>query len=390
MRVPMKKKSATHWSLDHKGVAPPIASANLTGKKEFFGEVPSIFVGRYGYPKVNVGLLSTDSYNEHDAPKTWVKEGYSIPRIIDLRSQLINSRFSADVKQLKGQFVSMAQELAMSDQPTDTEIHLNKAPTFRISFQKEATPFGPSVDLTYANLTENTHVPTRVERAVGDTDAKAKDAVNELYGTGQIDEHYLTRLLSAGTLGKVRRMVPTRWSITAVDDTIGKGMLDTIRTYDTTGNLAFQGGYLGNHFIILLLDDLFSYELFETHNKHTGFTTDFEPYTGRTKYAEQTAGGYYAARLPILEMLSQRKQQASVLAIRIITDEYSAPLGVWVVREAVRNALSNEPIAFCDKHLMLTYAAKWAQRKWGYDISPMLTQSCVLKNAGVQRRLSMY
>ena len=33
------------------------------------------------------------------------------------------------------------------------------------------------------------------------------------------------------------------------------------------------------------------------------FTTDYEPYTGRKTYAENCVGGYYAARLPILEKL---------------------------------------------------------------------------------------
>ncbi|MCJ7450432.1 MAG: hypothetical protein MUP58_01695, partial [Candidatus Nanohaloarchaeota archaeon QJJ-9] len=65
---------------------------------------------------------------------------------------------------------------------------------------------------------------------------------------------------------------------------------------------------------------------------------------GRTSYAEETAGGYYAARLGVLEKLRKKQRQAKALVLREVTDEYWAPLGVWVVRETVREALEKEPI----------------------------------------------
>ena len=58
------------------------------------------------------------------------------------------------------------------------------------------------------------------------------------------------------------------------------------------------------------------------------------------------AGGYYAARLPALEYLIEIKRQASVFVLREITPDYWAPLGVWVVREGMRNALQNPPKKF--------------------------------------------
>jgi hypothetical protein len=213
--------------------------------------------------------------------------------------------------------------------------------------------------------------------------------MTELYSKG-IDEHYLTRLLSAGTLGVKRTLVPTRWSITAVDDTVGKRLLDEVRLHDTIGNRIYVGSHLGNHFFVMLFDDMFSYELFETYFKKQSYTTDYEPFSGRTSYAEQCAGGYYAARLPVLEELDRLGKQASVLVVRIITDDYYAPLGVWVVREAVRNAMRSTPIEFGDKQLMLAYAKKLAMKRFSYDISHLLAASKLLKTVGVQRRLGMY
>ena len=73
----------------------------------------------------------------------------------------------------------------------------------------------------------------------------------------------------------------------------------------------------------------------------------FNSFFGRKKYAENTVGGYYAARIAVLEQLRIIKKQSSVLALRFVDpNEYIAPLGVWVVREAVRRALKSKPIIF--------------------------------------------
>jgi hypothetical protein len=58
------------------------------------------------------------------------------------------------------------------------------------------------------------------------------------------------------------------------------------------------------------------------------------------------AGGYYAARLAALEHLACRGRQAAVLAVREISEAYWAPLGVWVVREVARKAMSAPPQRF--------------------------------------------
>ena len=57
-------------------------------------------------------------------------------------------------------------------------------------------------------------------------------------------------------------------------------------------------------------------------------STDYENYHGRKNYATSTQGGYYAARLPILEYLHSIKKQASVLVFRLELASYWAALGV--------------------------------------------------------------
>ena len=65
-----------------------------------------------------------------------------------------------------------------------------------------------------------------------DYDIKATSALEELYKE-KIKVDHLQKLLSVGLLGVKmnRRMVPTRWSITATDDIISKKLLEKIRYF---------------------------------------------------------------------------------------------------------------------------------------------------------------
>ena len=75
--------------------------------------------------------------------------------------------------------------------------------------------------------------------------------------------------------------------------------------------------------------------------ENTYIAQNYEPYSGRKDYADQTAGAYYAARLGALEHLDARQRQAKVLILRDVSPEYWAPLGVWIIRETVRNAFGS-------------------------------------------------
>ena len=120
------------------------------------------------------------------------------------------------------------------------------------------------------------------------------------------------------------------------------------------------------------------------------YSTDYEPYQGRTNYAENCAGGFYASRLGILEKLEKSKKQASILCLRFITGEYSVPLGVWVVREATRKALENKPLEFASKELMLRYAELLVKKKFNFDLNEILGSSIILKNMKEQSKLHKF
>lgn len=381
--------------------------ANLNFKKDFYGKTPNIFVGRFGYPNVNVGFLSTeqDNYQQNDAPLHWSKNDYSIQQVVNLRSELVNSSFNSDIHSpvrsasKSKRFEELSRELSLSKNPVDTEVNLKDRPQFRLSFNQEAAPHGPSSPLVKAQATENIKVPRKVDKVVSDTDYKANSALNDLYK--RFDEHYLTKVLSVGNLGvkRQRKLVPTRWAITAVDDTLGKKEIDEIKDFNNTlGYEAYFGGHMGNYFILLFFPEVWSFELFENYlpksvynqSDETPTTSDHEFYPGRKTYAYNTSGGYYASRLPVLDFLKEKKRQSSVLLIRFITSEYWAPLGVWVVREAVRKTLQQKKIEFSSKELMLKYATMVAKKKFGFNLDNIISQSKLLNNMKDQKKLQSY
>jgi hypothetical protein len=67
-----------------------------------------------------------------------------------------------------------------------------------------------------------------------------------------------------------------------------------------------------------------------------------EGFEGRTGYVDETAGAYYASRLGVLEHLESIGRQAKCLVLREVSDDYWAPVGVWQIRESVRNAFDTE------------------------------------------------
>ncbi|MDP2749579.1 MAG: hypothetical protein Q8O89_01965 [Nanoarchaeota archaeon] len=376
-------------------------------KSEFVSSSPAPFIGHYGYPFINVGVLSpieeTSSERSwiYDAPRHWSENDFQIRQIIDFRSSLVNSRFKNHITSVRKseKFLDISKEIGMASKPVDIEVKLKDKPKFRLNTDAHAAPTGPAGELQNLETTSNPKIDSKVDKVVSDVHFKANDAMKYLYKKG-FDENFLSKLLSVGSIGmkKDRRLVPTRWAITAADDSIAKTLMDKIKDCNETDYAAYFGGYLGNYYLILMFPDVWSYELFEMYMPKASwntaetieYTTDHEFHNGRKDYAENTAGGYYATKLALLEHLSSKKRKGTCLVLRFITGEYSVPLGVWVVREATRKSLASQPLIFSDKELMLKYAEKLVKKKFGYDITHVLKNSLILKNMRTQRKLVSY
>ena len=177
-------------------------------KQDFFGSSPpTIFIGsKLQYPNVNVGILSPPEETEdawvHDAQTFWPQTDFTIKDIIRLRSALINSRFTTNVKAFKSdsKFLDIAQEIGIGSKPVDIEVYLKKKPKVTTSFDNVRLPMGPSVGLEKVRITENVKVDPKVEKVISDTDFKANEASFYLFNKG-IDEHAISQLLTIGMLG---------------------------------------------------------------------------------------------------------------------------------------------------------------------------------------------
>ena len=364
---------------------------------------PSVFVGsRLRYPLVNIGILSPLERDEnawvYDNAKYWANNNFQINDVIQLRDSLLNSRFQSRVSdsRLNKKFVQIAQEIAIASRPVDVEIELKNRVNIKNKRDRMLMPQGMRASLKKARITGNVKVHRKLDRVIND-EIKASEGVDLLY-KNHFDEYILSKILSVGVLGlkKNKKFVPTRWSITATDDMIGKKLLQQIRDYKWIEDYElFFGEFMGNCYLLLFSPDVFNYELFELYfpgsswnpSQEIKAATDYESYSGRKNYASATGGGYYATRLPILEYLNKIKKQASVLAIRIETPSYWAALGVWVVRESVRKALNNKGMKFNCLNEIIEGAKKIGEIKYGFDCEEIIKKSKLLKQIKSQRKL---
>lgn len=315
---------------------------------------PELFVGKFNYPHVYTGILAPAGHDDTSfrlsAPEEWFKQRLTISDILGNRGTMVYSRFTSNVKKPAGKLVEVMQEVSMAEKPCDVEFFLKKKPLLRVDMDGRSNPVGNPAPLATATLTENPVIPTKVEYLVSDTDAKAKDAILELY-KDEIQVSSLIKLLSAGLLGvkKKRTLVPSRWSVTAVDDMISKTMLEEIKSYSSIDSIQiFHDKYVGNYYWFVLLPGVWSFEVIEAKvidipGFQPAYWQDYESVYGRKAYADSVTGAYYANRLAVCEYLKRIKRQASVLVLREVRPEYYAPLGVGILREVSRNAFKQQP-----------------------------------------------
>ncbi|MHB8634407.1 MAG: Nre family DNA repair protein [Thermoplasmatota archaeon] len=381
-----------------------LPKVSFAGRDLFGSSPPSLFVGRHGYPNVTVGpMLPPETRSEFDArllgdPRQWLD--MSIPDVVGLRSSLVRTTHPTSVKApvvigdpfSADAITRLSQELAIAARPVDAEVHLRKAPIFGEPVVGEfSAPHGPTVEVERARLAENPHVERRVEAVTSDTDLPAGEGLVDLYRNGT-DSYQLERILSAGMLGRgrTRRLVPTRWSITATDDQLGKALIPDILDLPVLDCPEVRTGEgFGNRFHVLFVPRIWGFESIEVWmggpwSRGTVVPeADWEDHTGRTTYAK-TAGGYYATRLVVLEHLAARRRQATAIVLREIDETYTTPLGVWVVREACRRALESRPLVFEDVDSALRHIDRRARWK------PWRTATELLGTVRRQRLLDSY
>ncbi|MHA1917415.1 MAG: Nre family DNA repair protein [Candidatus Ranarchaeia archaeon] len=319
---------------------------------------PSFFVGKKNYPYVLAGPMIPPITGQEafilDEPDLWF--GKPLQEIILYRKQLVRTTFPINVKKnFSSKLLDISREITMVSKPVSIEAKLSRTPTISLTFDNQTQPLGPTIDVKSIRITENPKISRVVDKVVRDTDYLATEAIIDLYEHGQ-SVTKIERLLSAGLLGikKKRKLVPTRWSITATDDILSKKRIEKIRDAPVINDyLIFKSKYLDNFFSVLLVPNVWSFEQLEAWlpgspwinpQSDARISTDHEFFSGRKNYAKNVQGGYYAGRIAVTEYLEKQNRQATAIIFREIHEGYNIPIGVWQVRENVRNAMKTEPI----------------------------------------------
>jgi len=359
---------------------------------------PGVFVGRIGYPYVYAGPLVPPVHEDtrlYDLPELWF--GKSIDDIVGFRSILLRGKYRVHVKKFEdaGKIMDMTRELALSIGPTDVELALKKKPNRTLVLDDEIQPFGPSAPIRDMHV-----VPSRwdhqIEKAYYDTDLKAAEAVKGLFEKGVMVSR-IQRAFSVGSFGLKdnRRLVPTRWSITAVDSILSKNLMEQVKTFPEINEFrVYESRYLDNRFEVLMIPSAWSYEALEAwypgtvwnpSEQHIIMYSDWEPYEGRTTYAS-LGGCYYAARLAVGELLAKERRQATVIVLREAHPGYIMPVGVWQVRENVRNAMRQMPL----KYNTLDEALARIASQFQIPLEQWIEDSKLLQDAIFQRRITEF
>jgi DNA repair protein NreA len=357
----IKKRLENNWIQFLSTNSAKLASETLSGATP-----PSVFIGRYGYPKVKVGPMVPPFHGDTtilDKPEMWL--GKSLEDIVQYRLSLVRGVSDINVHATSGRYIESLQELAMASKSAESEALFEKKPVADIEQEKdlgESAPFGPVAPLK-SFKTASLSIDKRLENVYYDKDLRAAEAIVDLFQQ-EVEVSRIHRVLSVGMLGlqKNRRLVPTRWSISATDDIISVSLIKNIVSYAQIDLFeVYKHSHLGNYYsIILIPDDVWSFEMKEVwfdNNGNLGMGVDFEDARGLDHYPS-IAGAYFAARLGVAEHLSQRRRKAAALVLREIHSDYVMPVGVWQIREGIRVALKNEKRQFESFENALSFACK--------------------------------
>ncbi|NPA38354.1 MAG: hypothetical protein GXN99_01000 [Candidatus Nanohaloarchaeota archaeon] len=312
---------------------------------------------------------------------TYLKALNNLEEFIKFRKQVLG-HYSASLLPKK---LELLQILAVSKRkPLNLEIDYK--PYSQPQEHKDVIPLTFTSSLLLdLNISSNIKLDKHLSKAYYDDDWKASDALFYLYQKNK-DVYVLDDVLTTGSVGlkSNRKPIPTKHAITAVDDIIAKSLYKEIKHYSPNKEIMlFIHQSYHNLFYILALPGLWSFELNETFSTSTQTWKDYEILQPRKEYASNTTGGYYAVRLPLLEFAVKTKLQYSFIVFRIITPKYYKSAGVWMLREAIRDALSKNPLKFNSTKEALKYISYHSAGK----LDKAISRSTLLKLQTSQKKL---
>jgi DNA repair protein NreA len=351
---------------------------------------PSVFIGAWNYPKVLAGPMFAPRRGDtslFDSPERWIPEGVRQPDIVDFRVSLVRGKQAVKVTDVGGRLADKLRDISLSKGPLDSEARFAHAPR-GLSISDEHTPHGPSAILDGYEV-GNCGWDRDLEKAYNDTDLKAREAVDELYCAGTPFSR-IQKAFSTGSFGleRNRRLVPTRWSITACDTSLANSLLGEVRHYEVIDCYrVHEFASLNNRYAVILMPTAWQYEWIEAFLHIIGreelVFSDCETNLGKRGYS-RVGGCYYSCKFAVLEALAAQKRQAGAIILREAHEGY-IPLGVFNVRENVRSALAQP----ATEHASLAGALAQAQAGLGLPVSRFMAESTLLRDLARGRQTAL-
>jgi DNA repair protein NreA len=277
---------------------------------------------------------------------------------------------------LSGRFAEQLRDIALSSASLESEAVFSEPPQGGCTGE-EHPPFGPSARLDRFE-TGSARWENGLERVYNDTDLTSSNAILHLHAEG-CPLSVVQKALSAGAMGrkKDRKLVPTRWAITACDTTIGNTLLSRIRHCEIVDSFrVHEFSSLSNHYAVILMPSPWEFEWMEAFLHIKGdeelIFSDHEGNRGKKAYSS-VGGCYYSSKMAVLEALSRERKQAGVVILREARKGY-IPMGVFNVRENVRHAMLQTPSVFED----LKSALKHVSRNFQLPVSRFIRESTLL------------
>ncbi|HTY15649.1 MAG TPA: Nre family DNA repair protein [Methanoregulaceae archaeon] len=349
---------------------------------------PSVFIGSYDYPHVFAGPMIAPVHGDTrimDTPESWIPASMTQEEIIDFRLSLVRGKHRVHAGDLDNRFVGKLQDIALSSGSIESEATFLDVPS-GLMFSDESAPHGPSARIENLDIV-GAGWDRDLEKVYHDTDLPAAEGVVALHAKG-IPFSQIQKAFSVGAMGtgRNRKLVPTRWSITACDTMIGNDLLRDVRKSSVIDSYrVHQFDSLNNHYAVILTPTPWQYEWIEAFLHVLGrdemVFADHEGNRGKKGYS--TVGGcYYSCKMAVLDALASERVQAGAIILREARKGY-IPLGVFNVRENVRHAMASPFMEFESLNDALVHVSG----RFSLPVSRFCEESTLLKNMKKERQM---
>ncbi len=352
-------------------------------KKQLYSN-PKNFVFEKNYPNLSLGPSSyvRKELADKSSPKDWINKDFREMKKEKNSQIIVYNNFNKNLAKKPSNSLEKVQLLSQAVKTTEIEATINNKFTKVVDDVSGVNNYG--FFYNGLKIVDNIRIPKIIDKTVNDKDLKAVGGVINIYDKIK-DVYKIQDVFSVGLLGvnKNRVLVPTKWTITSVDDIVSKNIiLEKIIYYPTIDEyFVFTYKTYKNKFVILLLPSNWGFENIEV-GKDLVVMKDYEINYPRKKYATSVTGGYYATRLSVCEYLSKIKKQAKAIVFREIDIGYKSE-GVWLVRESVKKAFENKPKAFEDLSSAFKEISKHLEIGFGF----YLKQSVIVDEYKKQKKI---